>query len=685
MAGISESVASRCEGKLSRYEEVLSSTNIKEELKYSEDKWILPLEDLLMEYSSIGPRIRTNQFQRVKGYSLRCHFCNQYMTRKPMSLKDVKVYGTAIIEAHFVGLNNHVLAINTLTQIQDLNDAVKENKFELRICMGMKQHLEYRKVWKATMLDYSIKKETMKKRCEFTRLFFKHFVLEYLRPNVLEDYFNRAIRSSASSIATLDKKVRTRNNKQETMVNFQVPPEFEHIIWDTSVKVTKGEKREKETVKKIMYNDSDEEIRKNSAKKSPKPYSRKRKSKTNQKTVGDKYTDDDIKLNWSTLMCFNYDAMQKGTVIPKCLEYHDFDSNPIHYVGMSIINNKKVHFEVSTNIIPVDNTSYIFSDQFLRSIGFNREVQIEDSSKEKLRNVVQTSKSNRILCIIPQDPKDGTQFWKMRYESGRNPKYKDASFIERNFKNRFPSVYKRLMDENNIGKEIKLPAGSRKGKPKESGLPKVNNQEDNNDNIFEENMEDDEDDVIEEVIPSEFATVFNVEFQFGNKSFCAFGNMANALFECGDKDAAQWFFMNRYQDYSVLEHLYIDSNNKSSLNEFYLSLQIVRQHFQYNVRFLGNDDRPWDHQNTDRDVVKLVHLHKTESFCTHVVCICNNFIIDGSFRYFVKLSELSLKWICNNSSFVATTYSIEPSPARQRKIDEKKNNKNEKNQKKKKN
>ena len=38
-----------------------------------------------------------------------------------MSLKDVKVYDTAIIEAHFVGLINHVLAINTLSQIQELN------------------------------------------------------------------------------------------------------------------------------------------------------------------------------------------------------------------------------------------------------------------------------------------------------------------------------------------------------------------------------------------------------------------------------------------------------------------------------------------------------------------------------------------------------------------------------------
>ena len=303
------------------------------------------------------------------------------------------------------------------------------------------------------------------------------------------------------------------------------------------------------------------------------------------------------------------------------------------------------------------------------SIGFNKEIEIEESSKEKLRKVVQASRNNRLICIIPQEPKDGKKLWKLKYYSGRNAKYKDLSFIERNFKKSFPNIFKRLVNEDNIGEEIGVPAGSREGKLKESGLPPVQIETGKFVDLSEDDVDDDEDEVMVEVIPKDYATEFNVQFQFGTKAFCAFGNMANALFECSDIDAAQWFFMNRYQDYSLLEELYVDSTNKSYLNEYFLCLQIVRQHFQYNVRFLGNDHKPWDHQNTDQDVVKLVHLHKTDSFCTHVVCLYNNFIIDGSFRYFIKLSEESLKWICNNASFVATIYSIEQTPARKRKLE----------------
>ena len=123
---------------------------------------------------------------------------------------------------------------------------------------------------------------------------------------------------------------------------------------------------------------------------------------------------------------------------------------------------------VSTNIIPVDSASYIFTDQFMKRIGFNREVTIEDSSKEKLQRVVNSAKNTRLQSIIPQAPKDGVQSWKLKFHFGRNPKYKDHEFIQRNFKERFPNTYQKLTDIRNIDKEIKIPAGSRKGNVKDS-------------------------------------------------------------------------------------------------------------------------------------------------------------------------------------------------------------------------
>ena len=86
-----------------------------------------------MEYCSIGPRIRDNEFKNNNVYTVRCHFCDRYMTRQGMTLNDVKEYGRAIIEAHYVGINNHVLAINTRSEIDRFNVALENNKFDLRI------------------------------------------------------------------------------------------------------------------------------------------------------------------------------------------------------------------------------------------------------------------------------------------------------------------------------------------------------------------------------------------------------------------------------------------------------------------------------------------------------------------------------------------------------------------------
>ena len=99
-------------------------SDFKNEFNCNEDNWILLLENMVMEYCSIGPVIDTNIFQEIKSYTVLCHFCEQY--------------GKAIIEAHLVGMNNHVLAINTRSEIEEFNEAMNENKFDLRTCMGLK-------------------------------------------------------------------------------------------------------------------------------------------------------------------------------------------------------------------------------------------------------------------------------------------------------------------------------------------------------------------------------------------------------------------------------------------------------------------------------------------------------------------------------------------------------------------
>ena len=217
----------------------------------------------------------------------------------------------------------------------------------------------------------------------------------------------------------------------------------------------------------------------------------------------------------------------------------------------------------------------------MKRLGFNKEVNIEDSSKEKLLRVVNSAKKTRLHSIIPQAPKEGIQQWKLKFYSGRNPLYKDHAFIERNFKLRFPITYQQLIDITNIDKPITPPAGSREGNLRDEETVSGSTNEELTIDYSDDEEDEDDVEVATEPIPSEFRTSFSVEYQFGSKSFCAFGNMANALYQCGDKDGACWFFMNRHQKYSVLSELYLETNTISSVNEFMLCLQIIRQRFQY--------------------------------------------------------------------------------------------------------
>ena len=103
---------------------------------------------------------------------------------------------------------------------------------------------------------------------------------------------------------------------------------------------------------------------------------------------------------------------------------YDLEQDPIHYVGMSEIKDEKVYFEVSTNIIPTDDTSYVFADEFLKRLGFDKEMDIEEDSLKKLKEVVKMKKQSRITHITPQFAKNGNKRFKLWNETGRNYKLK---------------------------------------------------------------------------------------------------------------------------------------------------------------------------------------------------------------------------------------------------------------------
>ena len=202
------------------------------------------------------------------------------------------------------------------------------------------------------------------------------------------------------------------------------------------------------------------------------------------------------------------------------------------------------------------------------------------------------------------------------------------------------------MDDKNITKHLKIPAGKRKME-------------------FDDKMQENHNNM------SSFATNIDVGFCFDSDAFCAFGNMANAMHIMGDEKAARFFFSHRHKNMALLQDEYQDMKMKLSGNQFAGALQIVRSVFKYTIRNLGHEHEPWKNINDDEGVIKYVEMQEEDNVFTHVVCIHNGLIYDGCFKKALKLSRESMLWLCNDKEFYMKCYSIEASPKLKRALNAK--------------
>ena len=65
------------------------------------------------------------------------------------------------------------------------------------------------------------------------------------------------------------------------------------------------------------------------------------------------YTNDELRLNWKTLMHYRKDTWPEGTPLPFSPTEIEADKRDDIYIGMSEINGEKVYFNVSTDYIPL--------------------------------------------------------------------------------------------------------------------------------------------------------------------------------------------------------------------------------------------------------------------------------------------------------------------------------------------
>ena len=228
--------------------------------------------------------------------------------------------------------------------------------------------------------------------------------------------------------------------------------------------------------------------------------------------------------------------------------------------------------------------------------------------------------------------KKGKRKFRGKQDNGHWDEDLDQEWIDFNFKDRFPTFYKDVMNKKNIGRSFSIPSGAIE-------------------------VDDSESDINDD-IPKEFRVVDSVKYKFENKASCAFGNMANALSFFGDDMASDFFYNHREKDLDEMKQKYTKTGTEGSINSFHLAREIVRQQFKYQMRFVKHYDLMHVVEKYKNDVL-YVQLHPVSSTFTHVVCIVKKQIVDGKFSTTITCTEKSIEWLLKDEHYNFIAYRIE--------------------------
>ena len=361
--------------------------------------------------------------------------------------------------------------------------------------------------------------------------------------------------------------------------------------------------------------------------------------------------DDELKLNWKNLMCVNKERWDTARDYPISETEWQHETSTIFYMGKSEINGEETYFRVSDDYIPLEEESPVFDDSFLNDMGYNIEKPLTSVEENLLREAVTNRPFYQVKWILPVII-DGKKWWKGKRRNGSHTDPQDDSWLKKSFLKTFPDYYAKLHDDVWIDQYVDLPMGyvMNSHKPKEDTT----------------------------IIPLLLKTNIKIKFRFGSKAYCAFGNMANAMSLFNDELAANFFFINRHQSVENLMKSMPKLKFNARKNQFFYAMDICRNKFGYVVRSLGpNYSKPWEDRDTDRNIVKYVEMQAGNNWHEHAVCIYNDVVYDGSFKYGLKLSEATFRYICDDDHVHLRCYSIEQSKKTKRILDKRADSKND--------
>ena len=647
---------------------------------------IFPLEELMMDYCSFGKVIKDNDPSKNTLYNVYCQRCKCNMTTQPLQTLDMKLCALGIIEKHFLGKRDQVLSLSSPTEFTFLNKRIERGGIEIVPCEVFNNKTHYKMYFKAFKEEFMARRTIIAKMQTHTRNVFRSFATEYLKEDMTTKFMHRAMRGAFPALLSItnslnrmhDIRITTRNtpskfqqavlqNKLDNEGSYHLPGEFKAVYSDLMKSREENKKKDEISrqrkmlsnitgisVEKLEQLTKDAEKIRSRRKKTKESSPRRRKKKEAIEVISDQ----DIKLNWKTLMLFSKQTWVKDRATPIPMKEIKNEKRQYFYIGRSDVKGQKIYFIVSNNIIPKDQNSHIFENKFFNIMRYNTEYDIPPYSVQRLQETVRDAHLYVIKWIQPTMI-NGIKMWKGKRRGGMHTDPQSHEWIKDSFFSNFRSFYDQCMDDNNLEKHLPVPAG-KKSKPLE----------------LEDREHANEDKTVS--IPKTLVTAFDVPFCFDNDAYCAFGNMANATHVFGDTIATEFFFINRHKNMSFIEEEYPQLALSVNGNQFSCALQIAREIFKYNIRNLGTKHEPWIVRTEDANIVKYIEIQGLSAMYTHVVCVNNNLIYDGTFRKCMKLSKDSFDWIAREETYLLKCYSIEPSKKLKRAISTKEINKKNK-------
>ena len=330
----------------------------------------------------------------------------------------------------------------------------------------------------------------------------------------------------------------------------------------------------------------------------------------------------ETKFNWYAVELVNKETRDiNKNPYPRCSVYYEKN---LHWVGYTTFNGKPETFLVSHDMIPEnynDDAGELFTRDFFDThTEHNTQFKIPQATKDVIRAIFKEHKEGAINAIRLKINDKGQQKWegKTGVDGITYKELISEKWLKKNFEESYPIFFRSIMTETDVWHAV--PAGGKSTEVHNENLKKIEDRE---------------------MIP-----IF-----LGDEPKCAFANLANALYEIHDYDAASFFEDNINKNYKDLIPL-VNTGRRSQvvMNEYMVALNLMQSKFGYQAKALKSDEtllEPLEFGHI-KYVTLVASLHGGYK---HVIAVVGDKILDSSNRKKLTLCKESVAWCSSKSAF----------------------------------